>query len=87
MLGGIINMMTTKFIIEMSHNRPSDTDLYYYRGQAGDEIAGLVPLFDYRKRLAKRYTFEHEAQHDRMILKAMHRKEDTLKVITIRCKI
>ncbi len=80
-------MMTTKFIIELDHHRPGDTDFYYYRGQAGDEIAGLVPLFDYRKRLAKRYEFEHEALRDMSILKAMHRKEDTFKVIAIRCKL
>lgn len=80
-------MMTTKFIIELDHHRPSDTDLYYYRGQAGDEIAGLVPLFDYRKRLAKRYDFEHEALRDMSILKAMYRKEDTFRMIPVRCKI
>lgn len=80
-------MMTIKYIIELDHHRPNDTDLYYYRGQAGDEIAGLVPLFDYRKRLAKRYEFEHEALRDMQILKAMHRKEDTFKVIAIRCKV
>lgn len=80
-------MMTTKFVIEMCHNRLDNMDLYYYRGQAGDEIAGMVPLFDYRKRLAKRYEFEHEALRDMSILKVIHRKEDTFRVIPIRCKI
>ena len=47
----------------------------------------MVPLFDYRKRLAKRYEFEHEALRDMSILKAMHRKEDTFRVIPVRCKI
>ncbi len=75
-------MITTKFIIELDHHRPSDTDFYYYRGQAKSG-----PCFDYRKMLAKRYEFEHEAIRDMQILKAMHRKEDTFKVIPVRCKI
>ena len=81
-------MMTIKYVIEMEHHRPSDTDLYYYRGQcASADFEQTVPLFDYHKKLAKRYVFEHEALHDLLILKAMHRKEDTFRVIPIRCKI
>jgi hypothetical protein len=80
-------MMTTKFIIEMDHHRPNDTDLYYYRGEAGGHMEKTVPWFDYRKRLAKRYEFEHEAIRDMQILKAMHRKEDTFKVIPIKCRV
>ena len=81
-------MMTTKFIIELEHHRLGDTDFYYYRGQTGKaDLEDTVPLFDYRKRLAKRYVFEHEAIRDMQILRAMHRKEDTLKVIPIRCRV
>lgn len=74
--------MVTKFIIELTHNRLEGADILYYTGQAG-----TVPVLDYRKAKAKRYTFEHEAIHDMNILRAMYKiSTDTFKVISIRCR-
>ena len=79
--------MVTKYIIEMTHHRAIGDDLpYYYRGEAGGYMEKKVPLFDYRKTLAKRYDFEYEALHDMRILQVMYHKEDSFKVTPIRCR-
>lgn len=81
-------MMTTKYIIGIEHHKAIGTDdIVYYRGEGGGAcVEETVPILDYRKKLAKRYNFEHEAIHDMRILQARFSKYDIFKVIPIRCK-
>lgn len=76
-------MMTTKFIIHMKIPTRPDLD-YFYCGQSKSESPG--PVFDYRKPKAKRYEFFEEADRDMRILKAVTHDE-TLEVITVRCRV
>ena len=80
-------MMTTKYVIEMIHNRCIGNDItYYYKGESKDGCS----CYDHRKNLAKRYTFEHEAIRDMQILKAKHSQintADTFNVSAVRCKV
>ena len=78
--------MTEKYIIQMVHHRAIGDDFpYYYKGQNREG----VNLFDYRKPLAKRYTYKEEAYRDMSILKAVHvsKNSDEFSVITVRCRI
>ena len=95
-------MMTTKYVIELDHHRPDDINIYYYYSgeadlyycmcEASGDMERKVPMFDCRKKLAKRYDFEHEAIRDMQNLRVRYRKEgtfkeDTLKVVSIRCRV
>ena len=78
--------MVTKYIIQMMHHRsPGDDFPYYYKGKYKEGCN----LFDYRKTLAKRYDFEHEAIRDMNILKAVHvaKEQDDFSVISIKCRV
>lgn len=73
-------MMQNKFIIQMT--MPSRPDLeYFYRGENRDGCS----VFDLKKSAAKRYDFIEEADRDARILAAVE-KDDTFKVLTVRCR-
>ena len=73
-------MMQTKFIIQMT--MPSRPDLeYFYRGENRDGCS----VFDLKKSAAKRYNFLEEADRDARILASVE-KDDTFKVLTVRCR-
>ncbi len=73
-------MMQTKYIIQMTI--PTRLDLeYFYRGENKDGCS----VFDLKKSAAKRYDFLEEADRDARILAAVE-KNDTFKVITVRCR-
>ena len=73
-------MMHTRFIIQMTMSARPDLE-YFYRGQnkEGYNVFGLT------KTNAKRYYFLEEADRDARILSAVE-KNDTFKVVTIRCR-
>ena len=73
-------MMQTKFIIQMT--MPTRPDLKYFycgEGKSGAQV------FEFKKSRAKRYDFLEEADRDARIL-AVKEKNDTFKVMTIRCR-
>lgn len=73
-------MMQTKYVIQMT--MPSRPDLeYFYRGENKDGCS----VFDLKKSAAKRYDFLEEADRDARILAAIE-KDDTFKVLTVRCR-
>ena len=73
-------MMQTKYIIQMTV--PTRPDLeYFYRGENRDGCS----IFGFNKAAAKRYDFLEEADRDARTLAAVE-KNDTFKVITVRCR-
>lgn len=78
-------MMTTKFIIVMTHNRGIGDDLtYYYKGQ---DKSGYN-CFGFQKSRAQRFERKEEAIRAKTILEAMNLcASDTFAVSEITCRM